>query len=70
MSYMFISKEFQNGVHRTLLAGDSFQLIREVFLECPEEFHDEAHEEMHKLKVKCKASLDADNLLILSSIHK
>ncbi|XP_060557294.1 uncharacterized protein LOC132717751 [Ruditapes philippinarum] len=47
-----ITRDFENVVHRTVLQGDSFQLLKEVFQEHPEEHHDETHEQMQKLKFK------------------
>jgi hypothetical protein len=49
-------KDFENDVHQILLQGDAFQLIKELFLECQEELHDQAHEQMHTLKVRLSSA--------------
>ncbi|XP_060590561.1 uncharacterized protein LOC132745629 [Ruditapes philippinarum] len=47
-----IAQDFKDIVNGASLQGDSFRLIKEVFMDCPGDLYDETHEEMRKLKTK------------------
>ncbi|XP_045189786.2 uncharacterized protein LOC123547074 [Mercenaria mercenaria] len=64
---IYIVQDFQNAIHLTVLQGDAFVLLKEVFMECPEEFHDEAHEGLYDLKVKWT---QLEQLFLSNSDHR
>ncbi|XP_045189783.2 uncharacterized protein LOC123547071 isoform X2 [Mercenaria mercenaria] len=67
-----IVQDFQNAIDLTWLQGDSFDLLKEVFIDCPEEFHDEAfgdeaHKGLQELKEKWK---QLEQLFLSYSDHR